>query len=319
MYIKNQLKNVRLVLPLILIAGLLIFATFETSSTSDNGLNDQDMSHLLNCGYIRRNIANTIFHPNFVLYLSRQQKKFHTLNESHVKNAISIWNNNVVDKREIIHYQQEHFNKLAMLSKTVNECDDYEGCVVNGEELAVLRYWMSDIVAEVVETAEMKIINPSELKLLNIENDKNIGKALEIIMGDPVGQQLISHAIGRNITIRPENLHNHKGYFEYASKTIVIDPTVASYILKINCIVHELVHAISVDNDNSVFEETFAEMIGMAVQDRITDIDISCNPYIVFIDRLLDPHYGKYPVRNNIEKHLQQAGIVIKIASEEMD
>ncbi|MCK4744040.1 MAG: hypothetical protein KAT25_09490 [Sulfuriflexus sp.] len=319
MYIKNQLKSVILVLPLILIAGLFVFASFETRSTSDSGLNDQDMSCLLSCGYIRRNIVNTIFHPNFVLYLSGQQKKFNTLNESHVKKAISIWNNNVVNKREMILYQQEHFNKLAMLSKTVDECDDNYGCVVNGEDLAVLRYWMSDIVAEVVETAAMQIINPSELKLLNIENDKNIGKALEIIMGDPVGQQLISHAIGRNITIRPENLRDHKGYFEYASKTIVIDPTVASYILKINGIVHELVHAISVDNDNSVFEETFAEMIGMAVQDRITDIDISCNPYIVFIDRLLDPHYGKYPVRNNIEKHLQQAGIVIKIASEEMD
>lgn len=218
-----------LVLPLILIAGLLIFTSFETSSTSDNELNDQDISHILNCGYIRLNIANTIFHPNFILYISRQQKKLNTLNERHVKNAISIWNNDVVvDKREIIHYQQEHFNKLATLSKTVNECDDYEGCVINGEDLAVLRYWMSDMVFEVAKTEAMKIINPSDLKLLNIENDNNIGKALEIIMGDPVGQQLIAHAIDQNITIKSEDLHNHKGYFEYVSKTIVIDPTVAS-------------------------------------------------------------------------------------------
>ena len=95
------------------------------------------------------------------------------------------------------------------------------------------------------------------------------------------------------------------------SNAIVIDPTAASYIFKINGLVHELVHASNPDKNNSVFEETLAEIIGMAVQDRITGVHISCSPYVVFIDRLLDPLYGEYPLRNAIEKHLRQAGIVI--------
>jgi len=303
------------ILLLIFIAGFLIFVTIEVKSTSDSVQNDHDMSYLLDCGYIRQNIANTIFHPNFILYLSRLQEKYKTLSKKHIVNAIAKWNANNIDKRKIIRFQQEHFNRLAMLSVTIDNCDDYE-CVINGEALAVLRYWMSDIVVDIEEYAAVQVVNLSELKSLNIDNDKDIATALEKIMGVTIGKQLIANAIDNNVTIRSKHLHNLKGYYDCQHKTIVVDPTVASYIFKINCIIHELVHACNQDSDNSITEETIAEMIGMEVQDKITNIDISCSPYIVFIDRLLDQQYGKYPVRNNIEKYLQQAGIVIKIANE---
>lgn len=317
MHIKNQLKLVKIIFPLLLAVALLIFVSFETRSVIEP--TDQDLNYLLKCGYIRRNIANTIFNPNFILYLSRQQKIFNTLNESDIKDFVEQWNTRVADRREIIHYKQGHFNKLANLSKSGKECNDIEGCTIKHDDLAVLQYWMSDITVDVAEAASTDSISPAALKRMNIENDPNIEKALEIIMEDPVGSQVIANIINLNATVRSEKLHAHKGYFEYLPKTIVIDPTVVDYIFKINCIVHELVHASSLGKDNSIFEETYAEIIGMAVQDRITGIDISCHPYVVFIDRLLDSHYGKYPVRNNIEKHLQKAGIVIKIKNDKID
>lgn len=318
MYIRNRLKQIRFFLSLVLIAALLVFITIETYSTSDSDLNDKDMSYLLDCGYIQSNIANTIFTPNFILFLSRHQKKHKTLSKSYVENAVGIWNSNVVDKRKIIRYQQDHFNKLAMLSKTMDGCDDGE-CSVNGEAFAILRYWMSDIVIGVEESAIIQNLNPSKLKRLNIDNDKDIDTALKEIMKNPVGNQLLAYAIGNNITIRSNHLHNRKGYFDCRHRVIIIDPTVASYIFKINCIIHELVHASNPDNDNSIIEETIAEIIGMVVQDNITGIDISCSPYIVFIDRLLDRDYGKHPVRNNIEIYLKQAGIVVHIANDAIE
>lgn len=277
------------------------------------------MSYLLKCGYIRRNIANTIFHPDFILYLSGQLKRYKTLDSGHVKNAVGIWNNSVVNSRKKIRYQQGHFNKLATLSASADGCDDTGGCVINAEDLAILRYWMTDLVAEVADDLPTAAISSSGLMHLNVENNKKIDSALQIIIEDPVGRQLVANAINNNITLKAEHLHDHKGYFEYTSKTIVIDPTVAGYVLKINCIAHELVHASNLDLNNSVTEETLAEIIGMAVQDKITNIEISCSPYVVFVDRLLDPHYGRYPLENNIEKHLRRAGIIINGNNESME
>lgn len=316
MDVNNVLKFMKFTPVLTLITGLLVLASVEIRSSSDSESNNEEMAPLLNCGYIRRNIANTIFHPDFILYLSGQQEKFNILSESHIKKAIGIWNNKVADKRERIHYQQAHFNKLALLSETADECDS-DHCVVDGDDFAVLRYWMSGIVAELAENSSLQIITPAELKRLNVEDDRNIGKALDMIMSDPVGQRLIANAVRQKVIIRPASLHGHNGYFEYAEKNIVIDPTVASYIFKINCIVHELVHVSNYQHDNSVFEESLAEIIGMAVQDRITGIEISCSPYVVFVDRLLDPHYGKYPLRNDIKRYLKQAGIVINNSNDE--
>lgn len=303
---------------MVFIAGVFVFSAFETRSTPDSDQNDKDVNSLLSCGYIRTNIVNTIFNPEFVLYLSGQQKKYNILNESHIKNAISIWNNMIVDERERIYYQQEHFNKLSLLSEVVDRCDD-DVCVIDGEDLAVLRYWISGMVVEVAETSGVQFVSVAELRFLNIENDKNIENALDMITKDPVGQRLVVNAVKQKVAIRAENLHGQKGYFEYASRTIVIDPTVASYVFKINCIVHELVHASNRMHDNSVIEETLAEIIGMAVQDRVTGVEISCNPYVVFIDRLLDPYYGKYPVSNDISEYLHEAGVIINPVSKEDD
>lgn len=315
MHITKLLTDKRFILPLLLIAGLLIFNMISTYSTSDVDTCDQDKSYLLDCGYIHLNIENTIFNPNFILFLSKQQQKHNTLSNSYVENAVSIWNSDVADKRKKIRYQQEHFNKLAMLSVTQDDCDDEE-CEVDGEALAILHYWMSDIAIAIKSSTAIKNIKSSELKRINIDNDKYIDTALEKIIKTSVGKQLLVNALNNNITIRSKILHNQKGYFDCRHRVVVIDPTVASYIFKINCIIHELVHATNPDNDNSIFEETIAEIIGMRVQDNITDIDISCSPYVIFTDRLLDQDYGNYPVRNNIEKHLDQAGIVIHVTNE---
>lgn len=318
MHIRKKLRYISFMLSLAFIASILSFVAFETESLSIDEPTGRDMSYLLDCGYIQRNISNTIFHPDFVVYLFRQQEKLNTLNEHDIKDAVDRWNAAVVDKRKEIHYKQEHFYKMAMLSRSAGECGDVDDCLVDGKAIAMLRYWMSDIVAEVANSAIIKTITPSALDAINVENNKSVGKALEIITGDPVGRQLVSHAVSQDITIKVKNLHDHKGWFEYANKTIVIDPTVASYIFKINCIVHELIHASSTGS-NSVTEETLAEIIAMSVQDRVSGVDISCSPYVVFVDRLLDPHYGKYPVRSGIAKRLQELGIKISIVNHEIE
>ena|GEM_PF-6878324 len=259
---------------------------------------------LLKCGYIRRNIANTLFHPGFVMYLSGQEEKYTVLDERRIRNAVKIWNSLVADERKTIRYQSRHFRKLAGLSGSRDN-------IVSRDDLIILHAWMPGIDIEVVDGKAAETIHPQEMQRLNADGDKAIYRALEIIRHDPVGKRLIAHSASHGITIGAEPLHDHKGYFEYRSNAIVIDPTAASYIFKINGLVHELVHASNPDKNNSVFEETLAEIIGMAVQDRITGVHISCSPYVVFIDRLLDPLYGEYPLRNAIEKHLRQAGIVI--------
>jgi len=313
---KNRSKFVKSVIPLIIIAGIFALNAVETRSTSDNDRNDIDMSYLLDCGYIRSNVANTIFHPNFVAFLSKRLNRYKLLNEHHVENAVKIWNGNIQDKRKIIHYQQDHFIRMATLSTTMDACEGDE-CMITEESLALLRHWMSDIMINVDQPAAIKPVTPAELKRFNIDNDNNIDEALKEIIKIPVGKQLLAYAIDNNVSIRSKHLHNRKGYFDCKHRSIIIDPTVSSYIFKLNCIIHELVHATNFDNDNSIIEETIAEIIGMQVQDNITDINIACSPYIVFIDRVLDPDYGNLPVSNNIYKYLMQAGIAVHIVNEE--
>lgn len=297
--------------------GALFFVTIESATNPDDDMQDEDISHLLRCGYIRLNIANTIFHPGFILYLSRQQKKYNTLNASLVSNAVGIWNSDISDRRKKIEFKQKHFNRLASLSKNRDGCDHDEECEVNGADLAVLRYWMAYITVEVDGAAKLPQTDIAGLQRLNSENDVDIERALQRIIKDPVGNQLVAHAVMNQVTIQTEHLHKQKGYFEYATRSIVIDPSASCYIFRINTFVHELVHAANPKRDNSIVEESIAEIIAMQVQDRITGVTISCSPYVVFVDRLLDPVYGNYPVTNKIEAHLGAAGLVIRTGDEE--
>jgi hypothetical protein len=318
MAIKKQLKYLRFILPLIFIAGLPVLVSVATQSAPVSGAHDRGMSHLLDCGYIRRNIAATIFHPDFVLYLSEKLQHYDALGEQQISNAVAIWNSAVGDKRRALRYRQADFYKMATLDGEVEECEDNGECAVSKEDLDVLRDWMEGRSAEILDVWAFQTLQPVDLQKINAENNRDIGRALDMIVQDPVGRRLVANAVAGGITIRSWQLTEDKGYYDCPVKSIVVDPTVAGYVFKINCIVHELVHAVNPDKDNSVVEETLAEMIGMAVQDRITDIDISCHPYVVFVDRLLDPEYGTYPLTNNIEQHLRQAGIVIRPAGEEM-
>jgi hypothetical protein len=293
---------------------ITIIFTYPASSVkaSDSNNNQQNHSHLLRCGYITVDVHKTIFDPNFIIFLSKQQEAYNGISADRLKKMVHEWNTGLDDRRKHITFNQQHFNKFAVLPNGNTDCQNHS-CLITHESLSFLIEWMSGItVNPKISQKNVNHIDDFDLEWINIENNKDIDNALRLIARQSVGKRLIYNAIEHYIFIKASQIHHHEGYYDCKHKEIVIDPTVVSYPFKINCIVHELVHAANSRQDNSILEETVAEIIGMKIQDSITQIDISCSHYFVFVTRLIDERYAGLPVRNKIIEDLERTGIIVQ-------
>lgn len=278
----------------------------------------QASAQLLRCGYIRREIAPTIYAPAFVSLLAASVVRDEPVSREAVREAVAAWNAQVVRPSSAITLEPDHFDKMASLAERPHsDCGLRGTCLLDAADLAVLRRWLNLQLPAPVRRAAPAAPSAAELACMNIDDDQAVRKALLTIAQDPVGRRLVTHAARRGATVCARSLRGPSAYCDCVDEpAIVVDPTVASYIFKLNCLVHELVHTVNPTDDNSVTEEALAEIIAMQVQDRITGVSLSCHPYVVFVDRLLDSSYGRLPINNDIEAHLSQVGIKLGAGSQ---
>lgn len=272
---------------------------------------------ILRCGYIRRDIASTLFAPDFVGLLARRVNEVGPLRAENVREAVLAWNERRRHPSRAIAFEHSHFVRLASLADQLDkDCQSGAGCLLEAVDLAVLEWWLRLQIPTPDVREPLVPLRAEAQECLNVADDPAVEGVLRAIAQDPVGCRLLSNAAEQGIAVRTTTLQGTSAYFECGSeREIVIDPTVTQSVFKIGRLVHELVHAANPTDDNSITEEALAEILAMRVQDRISGVPMSCHPYVVFVDRLLDDDYGRLPVNNDIEAYLEAVGIRVSTRS----
>jgi hypothetical protein len=261
--------------------------------------------------YYAHEIDNTIFAPPFALFLHRNWPTLSKytegsfdpntgLDNQKMQTLVDRWR--LTDPRlaERLEYEPEHFRKMAALCSPRSD-------EVQQNDTDLLHRWLlrRGSLPEIKEPDDP--LNANELVQLAPEAEAGLQKLLQTVDGDPLGRRLLHTALARGVVIRARSLRDIQAFYDNSDNLIVLDYSVLNSEWKINVLVHELVHSVNKGSDNSLVEETVAQIIGGAVQDRITGIPMACHPYYVFTDRLL--RYDGLQTVNNISACLKKAGI----------
>ncbi len=259
----------------------------------------------------RSDIQNSIFRIDFLNLLIAINREEGALDNNRLRSAVMAWNAVASGFKEKIKFVPEHFYIMAGLdSNNTTECDQQTNCTISLGDIIVLHKWMDFNVNHINAINDSTRIN-SYIKRINHVPNRKLSRILRAILHDPIGYKLVANALDQNTSIEIRELSGKHGFYNYTRNKIVIDPKVINYEFNMRYLVHELVHVTNKQSNNSVDEEVLAELIGLEIQNHITDIPFEQHPYSTFVEHLLHPDYGNLPISNNINKSLTRAGIAL--------
>lgn len=261
--------------------------------------------------YYAHDIDNSILAPPFVVFLHRAWPSMGEFTRSpfdadtgldarqmHI--LVERWRLSESQLTGRLDFNAAHFNKVAGL------CPPYTD-KVRKNDVDLLQRWLQRNGNLPEITTREPALDAAELARLAPKASAALLGLLQTVDGDPLGRRLLRAALARGVLIRAEGLRDVQAYYLPADKSLVLDHSVLNSEWKIHILVHELVHSVNRKSENSLVEETVAQIIGSGVQDRITGVPMGCHPYYVFADRLL--RYDGLQTMNNISACLEQAGI----------
>ncbi|HED16194.1 MAG TPA: hypothetical protein ENI64_05180 [Gammaproteobacteria bacterium] len=254
-------------------------------------------------------IKQSIFKPEFLDYLTYLTQNNKTLDQLDLQNYIKRWNAVATEKSELVRYNPLHFSRVASLHNArYKNSSSFDSSTISSDNVKILQSWLH-------WRLDYKIITPrdafskSQLQLLNPDKHPSLYLSLEKLAAHPAGGVLVKHALDSGLVIRLGQLSGSHGYYNYNENMITVDPSVVNYEFNLRYLIHELLHACNTDEDNSITEEVIAELIGLDIQNQITGIKFEINPYLVFVEHVLHPEYGKLDSTNDIYGELAMAGI----------
>lgn len=253
-------------------------------------------------------LSRSIFRPQFLNFLDSIYQASGPIDSEQVKQAVSTWNSIMSGENDKIHYTELHFNRLASISGSSRKlCQQLDNCKITNTDILVMHNWNRRTNNQL---AVIDNDNHEEINLIGIEHDNAaLRNALKLIGSDPVGYRLIVNAQKLGIQFLVRKLDGKHAYYHHTEKKIVIDPKILGYEFNLRYLIHELVHATNLSNNNSITEEVLAEMIGLEIQNRITGIPMSMHPYTLFLQHVLHPDYGQLPLNNDIVPSLHRVGV----------
>ncbi len=254
------------------------------------------------------NIRQSIFKPEFLDYLAYLTQNRKPLNEQALQDSIKRWNAVATDKSELVRYNTLHFARVASLGQGNRPCSSPARCTISIEDVNMLRAWLHWRLDYSIVTPP-HTFDRSQLLLLNPEKNSQLHRSLEKLAAHPAGGALVQHALDSGLVIRLSQLNGSHGHYNFSENTITLDTSVVNYEFNLRYLVHELLHACNTAEDNSITEEVLAELIGLDIQNQITGIEFEINPYLVFVEHVLHPEYGKLVSTNDIYGELAMAGI----------
>jgi len=271
-----------------------------------------DVKNVLSTYYGNEQILErSIFRPQFLHYLHTIYYTNGPVEFSQVKDAVATWNSIMTGGNDHISFDPLHFYRLAALSNNNRvDCNEMSDCVITDKAINLVQKWHQQ---KTVNIASTKLDSTYDINTSNTDNPDTsaLEQALSNIRKDPIGNKLVRHCREAGVSFVVQKLHGKHAYYNHSENRIVIDPKVLSYEFNLRYLIHEMVHATNLSNDNSITEEVLAELIGLDIQNRVTGIPMELQPYSVFIQHLLHPEYGKLPVSNNIIQSLYDAGLKI--------
>lgn len=270
-----------------------------------------DVKNVLSAYYGNEQILErSIFRPQFLHYLNTIYHTNGPVEINQVKNAIATWNSIMTGGNDQISFNALHFYRLAALSNNNPiECNETSDCVITDKAINLVQKWHQHKTENIAST---KLDSPNaNFRNVDYPGDPALKQALINISTDPIGHKLVRYCSETGVNFVVQKLHGKHAYYNHWENSIVIDPKVLTYEFNLRYLIHEMVHATNRSNDNSITEEVLAELIGLDIQNRITDIPMELQPYSVFIQHLLHPEYGKLPLSNNIIQSLSDAGLKI--------
>lgn len=302
---------------LLLLMLLQMMMIFPPAHANDNAVPASIFHHSyqdLQKQHQRFDIDSTIFNPVFINYIMVLTSDRQKLNKQDVNDAVDRWNYIAQSKLDHISFNSEHFDRFAALSNNNDSnCSNEYACHIDKRDLQLLRRWLRWRELLVAHNSATVDMTRGELLKLNTEHHSALQRTLFRLSRDEVGRMLLDNALSQGTIIRVRSLDGMHGYFDFSKNEIVIDKTVAYHEFNLRYLAHELVHVLNKDNTNSIMEEVFAELIGLHVQNSVTSITIKEHPYTVFVRHLLHAHYGNLNIDNEIESHLQNAGMKYSI------
>lgn len=261
--------------------------------------------------YYAHEIDNTILAPPFVLFLSQRWSGLAEFTEAafdadtgldsgQMRGLVERWRMSDARLAGRLEYNERHFAKIAGL------CPPYTG-KVQKNDMDLLHRWLqrNGNLPEVREPGAP--LGDGAIGRLAPGADTALYGLLKTVDGDPLGRRLLHTALARGVEIHMQSLQDIQAFYNPADKRLVLDYSVLKSEWKIHVLVHELVHSVNEQRENSLVEEAVAQIIGSGVQDRITGVPMACHPYYVFADRLL--RYDGLLSINNISACLDKAGI----------
>ena len=255
------------------------------------------------------NIKQSIFKPEFLDYLAYLTRNSNTLDEQALQDSINRWNAVATDKSELVRYNPTHFVRVASLHRHGHtRCSSASQCAISLDDVNILRAWLRWRLDYKIVISR-NTFDRSQLLLLNPDKDPQLHHSLEKLAAHPAGATLVQHALDSGLAIRLIQLSGSHGHYNYSENMITLDPSVVNYEFNLRYLIHELLHACNTAEDNSITEEVLAELIGLDIQNQITGIEFEINPYLVFVEHVLHPEYGKLVFTNDIYGELAMVGI----------
>jgi len=305
------------VVKLLIIIMLQMMMTWHPALASDNSVPASIFRHSyhdLQRHHQRFDVDSTIFNPVFINYMLALTNNNSHLDKNAIEAAVNRWNYIAESKHDMISFDTDHFERFAALSNNNDvDCSINHACNIDKQDLQTLLRWLQWQELLVAQSTTSRDMNRKQLLQLNTEYNNSLHRTLFKLSRDKVGKMLLENALSKGTKIKVRSLDGLHGYFDFKKNEIVIDETVANHEFNLRYLAHELVHVLNKENNNSIMEEVFAELIGLHVQNSVTAISINEHPYNVFVRHLLHPHYGSLHIDNAIESHLYKAGMKYSI------
>lgn len=260
------------------------------------------------------NFKQSIFKPEFLHYLAYLTQDGNTLDEHTLRDSIKHWNAVEIEKSEQIRFDRNHFVHVASLhTDDLISCTSARQCTISFKDINILQIWLRWQLDYTITTPYYSF-DASQLVILNPEKNPQLHKALKKLASNRAGSTLVQHALNSGLAIRLNQLKGSHGYYSHDENTITLDPSVVNYEFNLRYLVHELLHACNTAEDNSITEEVLAELIGLEIQNQITGIPFEINPYLVFLEHILDPENAQLVLANDIYRELAITGIELLYA-----
>ncbi len=258
-------------------------------------------------------LEHSIFRPQFVDYLDAVNLENGSIDIVMLERAITTWNAVMTESNAWIEFNNMHFERLANVSGGDDYCVMINSCRITSADIAVVKSWSlvnsNELLRNIDYDSDYESINqPSIINSMDAGNAE-LNRTLKLIYNDPVGKKLIERCYQRGVLFRVENLEGKHGYYHHGKKMVVIDPKIFYNEFNTRYMIHEMVHAIHDESENSITEEVLAEIIGLDTQNRITGIPLELHPYSIFVQHVLHPEYGRLSMSNNIRASLDNIGL----------